>query len=489
MPPPALGPLRPVRPAAPLNVLLMVIDDAGIDQLAAYDDTNHYAEPYPYAATPNLDRLAAQGLRFRQCRVSSRCSPTRAQIQTGRYSFRTGVGGVVQESPAPNFGLQPSEVTLPKLLRKGGYRCAAVGKWHLGNSTVSGQPHAPDSWRVTPHTAGYEHFAGCLFNLNNPPAPPGRPDYFNWLRVENGLEAAETRYATTRQADDALRWLKHAPEPWFLYLPWSAIHGPFNWPPAALHSFGPTPPDQMTPGAEPRALNTRGRAMLEALDVEIGRVLDGIPPAVRARTMVLFVGDNGTDSALLRIHATDIRSLADRRPPSLAPYDARRFKNSMYEGGIRVPLLVQGPLVNQPGREVDHLVDGVDLFRTVLSIASLAPSIQIPPPPAVDGVDLLPLLVNPAAGPVRDFSFAEAFSPNGLPASGPLANPALSVQRAYVSAQGLKWIERQNVVSDTPPTPPRTEVFDVFQDPLELSPLDPAQHEELSLAMQELLAS
>jgi arylsulfatase A-like enzyme len=244
----------------------------------------------------------------------------------------------------------------------------------------------------------------------------------------------------------------------------------------------------VTPGDEPRAKNTRSRVMLEALDTEIGKVLGALSPAVLGRTMILVLGDNGTDSAVLHVHSTDISGPEDPTTPSTAPYDPERFKNSMYEGGIRVPFLAKGPLVSQPGRAVDQLVDGVDLFRTVLSIAAQSPQVTLPPIPAVDGVDLLPLFTNPAAGPVRKSSLAELFRPNGLPVTGPFADRRREVQRAFLDNDGFKLILRRALQPGSPELPP-AEVYNVFEDPLELNPLPPKEHPELFDGLEDLLAS
>lgn len=484
--------VRRSQPAAhaatgPYNILLMLLDDVGQTLLAAYDDKNAFAEPFPYAKTPNLDRLVQFGVRFTQARVSPRCSPTRAQVQTGRYAFRTGVGDLIVQSPVPGYALPRSERILPELLAPGGYRCGCVGKWHIGNSTVSANPSDPQSWRTTPNDAGYAHFAGCLFNLNNQPAPIERPDYYTWLRVVNGNAAIATRYATSVQADDAIDFILGGPEPWFLYLPWSAIHGPFNWPPKELHSFGPKPPDNEGKGGQPFAVNTRARAMLEALDKEIGRVLGALPRDVAARTMILVLGDNGAERSMLEIESTDITSPSDPTPPSTAPYDPARAKNTLYESGIKVPLFVSGPLVGAPGSTVEHLVDGVDLFTTVLSIAQRGGAAPTLPPFPVDGVDLLPLIEDPASGPVRSFSFSEIFEPGGLPATGAAASKKREIRRAYIDAQGFKLIVRRGGSFGTPGHPPRDEVFNVFEDPFELHALPPSEFKHLYGALDALL--
>ncbi len=174
---------------------------------------------------------------------------------------------------------------------------------HLFHDTVAANPRAANAWMHTPNDAGYPHFAGALYNVNSHPAPVERPDYYSWYRVENGEAAMNSTYTTIVQADDAIDFIQAGPEPFFLYLPWTAIHGPFNWPPNELHSYGPKPPDGDGEDGQPFAANTRARAMLETLDREIGRVLASMTPEVARRTMIVVIGDNGTEKSVLEIEA------------------------------------------------------------------------------------------------------------------------------------------------------------------------------------------
>ncbi len=231
------------------NVLLMVADDLGVDMLG------FYGEGVQTPPTPNIDSLAQQGVYFRNCCSNPMCSPTRATIQTGRYSLRTGLGMIITEH-APDLSLD--ELILPEILapQPYGYACAAIGKWHLGNQAGGGPDH--------PNLSGYSHFVGTLGNFNN------GNHFYSWPKVDNGTESICTTYATTDNVDEALAWITQAPEPWFCYVSFSAPHDPFHEPPPSLHTRALPPVD---PREEPRPFY---EATIEAVDTEIGRLLTGI---------------------------------------------------------------------------------------------------------------------------------------------------------------------------------------------------------------------
>jgi arylsulfatase A-like enzyme len=315
----------------------------------------------------------------------------------------------------------------------GGYSHAVFGKWHLGNAAVGGN--------ASPLVAGYGHFAGTLFGL----FPPN--DYFTWLRIEGDNTSWSTKYTTTSEVDDAIEWITNAKKPWFLYLPMHAPHKPFHVPPDGLHHV------LFTEDVDPRAKIDRRpylAAMVEALDTELGRLFDSIPSGALDETTVILVGDNGT--------APDVA------PPPLDPY---KVKDTVYEGGIRVPLIVAGPDVAQPGRQVSALVNTTDLFATVAELAQVdlgALSLQ-----TLDSVSILPYLRNPGQVPLRETVFAERFAPNG-------GSPT-EFQRAIRNAR-FKLIVRHRGPD---------ELYDLSIDPLELDPLPLGQLDPLQQANYDLL--
>ncbi len=355
------------------NILVLLLDDLGVDQLGLMGLGSEIAP------TPRIDTLAAEGILFTHAYAQSVCSPTRAAILTGRHGWRTGVSDGVSDDD--DFALSLDEVLIPEMLAGGGgtpYENAYVGKWHLGTLL--------DNMLEHPTMHGFSYYAGSLQGVSlSSYASDGLPqDYYDWERVENGVAARTTNYLEADQVDTAIARVGAMTEPWFLMVGLANPHNPIHEPPAELFS-GPEVGD--TEG------DHQFHWMIEAVDTEIGRLLDSIDPAVLGRTTVILLSDNGTKE--------------DRVAPDLDP---DKQKGTLYEGGVRVPMLVWGPLVSSPGREVDHLVEATDIFPSIAAIAgaTLDPLVQI------DGVSLLPYLVEPGSGPQRTSVFAEKTNKPGV---------------------------------------------------------------------------
>jgi PKD repeat protein len=378
--------IRRTRP----NIALIIIDDVGVEKLGVYGESPAGISP---PCTPNIDALAAEGLLFRNAWGNPLCSPTRATILTGRYGFRTGMGGIVDYNKA-DVGLSvPLETILPEVLFH--YDNSAVGKWHLA-SPEDGLQHPLDS--------GFRYFAGAMFNLPAPAIECGlgcpRPDctilgalgYYNWVKVYdllgNGIlqQACWTSYATADTADEAIARAQAMRAPWFLQVGFNAAHSPPEFPPSALCPVPGTCAVQhcQTGSTAPEVMN----AMVEALDTELGRTVAGIR-AVDPETYIIVVGDNGTAS-----YAAE--------GPSGGCFDPDRSKGTLFEGGVRVPLIVVGPGI-EPG-ECAALVNTTDIFATVTDLARIRY-------PAQDSVSLLPYLRGDMT-PRRSWIYAELFDPN-----------------------------------------------------------------------------
>jgi arylsulfatase A-like enzyme len=353
------------------NLVLVVLDDVGTDQLATYDE-----HPSP-ALTPTMDRLADEGTWFRNVWTTPSCSPARGTLMTGRHGFRNGLGRAIHVLTS-DFDLPLAERTLPEVLGEAGYATGSFGKWHLGSTSVSGPDH--------PRLQGFDTFVGSFGNLTDGHTQDGQPqDYFDWEVTRDGVPERTDVYATTFVVDEALAWVGSAPEPWFVHLSFQAPHTPFHVPPASLMSGGVGPSER-----------ARYQAMLEAVDTELGRFLDGLGDAA-AHTTVVVIGDNGTPGSV-----------------TTAPFDDTRAKKTLYEGGIGVPLLLHGAGVPAIG-ELGALTAGVDLFATLTDVAGVR--IPLADRGAMDSVSLVPYLLAPERSPVREVIYSEFFEPNGLPVS------------------------------------------------------------------------
>ncbi|HZM00164.1 MAG TPA: sulfatase-like hydrolase/transferase, partial [Planctomycetota bacterium] len=349
-------------PGSPPNILLLIADDLGVDLVGVYGE-----HPSP-AQTPVIDALAGQGLLFRHAYANPVCSPTRAALITGRECRRTGFGwGTNWYTEGTELPL--SEVCIPEAL-PAAYRRFAVGKWHLGSLKLSGTLH--------PNLQGFEHFRGCSGVF------PGfiGDGFYNWEKITDGVTSQCTTYATTQTVDDALELIESAGgDPWFAWLAFNAPHAPFHKPPANLHTYN-------LPANIQNSIPIHAKAATQAMDTEIGRLLDTLGPAVLANTIVIFVGDNGTDKFV-----------------TTAPYDPNKAKGTVYEGGVNVPLIIAGPGV-AAGAECAGLVSVTDLFATIMQLTGGSAT-------AEDSVSLVPYFSQPAQPSLRETVYVEFFKPNG----------------------------------------------------------------------------
>ncbi len=328
------------------NILVIVGDDMG------YADVGfHGCQDIP---TPNLDALAASGIRFSNGYVSGPyCSPTRAGLMTGRYQQRFGH----EFNPGAKQGLPTNETTLANRLQAAGYATGLVGKWHLG-----AQP------AMHPLQRGFGEFYGFL---------GGAHDYFKMGGILRGNEpVTELDYTTDAFAREAVAFIdRHQEKPWFLYLAFNAVHTPMQATDQRLAKFSST-------------ADTRRRtynAMMLALDEAVGRVRGKLRETnLEQDTLVVFFSDNG--GPVMR--GTSVNGSNN------APL--RGSKRTTLEGGIRVPFIVSWPGQLQPG-VYEHPVIQLDAHATALAAAG----VDIPPG-RLDGVNLLPFLQGANEEPPHD---------------------------------------------------------------------------------------
>jgi arylsulfatase A-like enzyme len=248
-----------------------------------------------------------------------------------------------------------------------GYDSACVGKWHLSGNL--GNLH--------PNNSGFAHFAGFLHGAV--------ADYFDWTKVVDGRSSPSSTYSTIDITNEAIASMESMPEPWFLYVAYNAPHAPLHVPPSELcHKGGCGSPfcSNLPPTASPPQL---GRAMVESLDAELGRLLNALED-VDPAAYVFLLADNGT--------APNV---------SVAPFLPAHAKGTLYEGGVNVPLIVRGPGVVHG--ECEALVSVVDLFATVTELAQS-------PAATEDSVSMVPYFADPALS-LRASVYTESFSPNG----------------------------------------------------------------------------
>ncbi|MCP4120757.1 MAG: sulfatase-like hydrolase/transferase [Bacteroidetes bacterium] len=351
------------------NVILIIADDLGIDYMEKY---GLGSDPAP---TPVLDSLADNGVLFSNAWTNPICSPSRANILTGKYGFRTGIGTAI--TGPTSVRLDTSEFTLPKAIKyQTGASTAMVGKWHLG--------HNSQAFRLNPNRCGFDLYSGNVEGQI--------PNYGLWTKTVNGSNSVIWNYATSEAVDDAIDWIDDQSGNWFLTLSFNAPHVPFHKPPNALHSFDALSGNQSQIDANPIPYF---KAMVESMDTEIGRLLDHLRSEGELdNTNIVFLGDNGTDSDVVQ-----------------APFDDARAKGTMYNGGVQVPFIVSGPSVISPGRTAGELVNSTDIFYTVLEMMGGNPDI-LPADVALDSRSFLPVLQNSSdSGSQRSWIYGDLFKP------------------------------------------------------------------------------
>ena len=340
----------------PPNILLILADDLGYAELGCQGSKD--------IPTPHIDSIARNGLRCTQGYVAATyCSPSRAGLMTGRYPTRFGHENNAVAGEKSGTGLSLRETTLPSRLKSLGYDTVCIGKWHLGFGPA-----------YRPTARGFDEFYGTLANT-----PFFHPTHFIDSRKSPEVVKVqdESFYTTDAYAQRAVEWLQaRTAAPWLLYLPFNAQHAPLQAPQKYLDRFA---------GITDQKRRTFA-AMLSAMDDAVGRVL----AAVRERgqeenTLVFFIADNGGPT----------QGTSSRNGP------LRGFKTNTYEGGPRVPFLVQWKGRLPAGRTYDLPVMNIDVTPTILAAAGK----PIDAAEKLDGVDLLPFLGGTATGRPHETMF------------------------------------------------------------------------------------
>ncbi len=354
--------------AAPKNILLLIADDYGVDSSALYNTTNTGAQLPP---TPNIASLASNGVVFTRAYANPVCSPTRACLLTGQFGFRTGVGDVVDSGPSLGTNL----FSLPRMFATNAalnYNVMQFGKWHLASG-----PNSPRN------VGGWTNFSGSI--------PGAVVNYTNWTKVINGTQFLNyTNYATLDVMQDATNWIgSRGTNPWFAWVAFNAPHTPLHLPPTNLC---------------PHYANLSGTAgdiaahpanyfdaMVEAEDTCIGKIMSWVN---LTNTHVIFLGDNGTANNVIQ-----------------PPFTNTRAKDSLYEGGTHVPLVIAGPSVFAPNRTNATPANMVDLYSTILEMAGINAALTIPTTNVIDGQSLLSVLQTNNLTQPR-WSYSELFGTN-----------------------------------------------------------------------------
>jgi arylsulfatase A-like enzyme len=466
------------------NILFIVMDDVGIDQMEIFG----YGGATP-PRTPNIDAIAHAGVRFRNVWSMPECSPSRAMFFEGRFPLRTNIRFAILANDLANSQLSPFEATTPKLLHQVDYESGLFGKFHLTSPTfnpfgngsprvlgwdffdgfLEGAPHPIDTTAggvsgtngTGPYTCGFVPEAGfpngantgACYRANNActmlskdanhptpgrscleqggifvpnqvcqAAPPSNLNfglengYYVWNRVLNqpdgtidqvALSDPRSRgYVSLATTDAAVQWINSRSGRWMATVAYANAHTPYQQPPVSLLPADSIPASGFNCTGNDRAgiasMRVLSNQMIEAMDEEIGRVLVNTGLARRSAdghidyhpeqtdTMVIIIGDNGTFAPGVKL-----------------PFDLNRAKGTVYQTGVWVPLVISGPLVTAPDREVRAMVNVADLFELFGEIAGVSVEDAVPKSRLIDSKPMLSYLTNSNQASIRQTNFTQ----------------------------------------------------------------------------------
>jgi len=418
------------------------------------------------SSTPTLDQLVREGLCLTQhYSASPVCAPARASLITGRYPHRTGVLDTLETRGLDRLALR--ERTLPELLKSAGYATGLVGKWHNG---------AFDA-RYHPNRRGFDEFAGFS---------GGWSPYWQWRLDRNGsFSEADGRYMTDVLTEEGLEFIRrHAREPFFLYLAYSAPHFPFEVPEADLKPF-----------VERGEFTTAVSAiygMVKVMDRGIARVVEELDRlGLRDNTLLMFSSDNGPQFGGKGKNCTDRFNCGFAGAKTL-----------VYEGGIRLPMVMRWPAGFDGARQISDMIHFTDWLPTLCALAGAG----APRDRKLDGIDIAPVLrAKRGKVPTERFWQWNRYAPDGecnaamRDGRWKLVRPALRELmlvrpedlRADVDAKynpgSRSEVDRDPLPARDHPAPPPPQLFDIEADPMERNDLAAAEPDRVA-RMTNLLA-
>jgi arylsulfatase B len=342
------------------NIIFIIADDLGWDAFGNYPGITSTK-----AKTPTIDSLAKNGITFTNYWVSPECAPTRASILTGKYGFRTGVGGV--QTPQTDV-LGSNETIIQKYITdktNNRYANALIGKWHVSGNA---QLNAPENF-------GVQFYSGLFTGAVT--------DYYNWTQTSNGIQQNITTYTTTHFVNQSVSWIQQQTKPFFLWLAFNAPHTPFHVPPSSLITNQTLVNTTTAINANPLPYYL---AAVEAMDKEIARLISSMSTTQKENTVFVFMGDNGTPSEVAQ-----------------QPFNTIKSKGSLFQGGINCPLVICGKGITRKNVIETALVQGPDMFATFSDIAGAGSSNY------QDAISLKPLFTDANANK-RSFTYSEMFN-------------------------------------------------------------------------------
>jgi arylsulfatase A-like enzyme len=347
------------------NFVIIMADDLGYGDISCYGNT--------YINTPNIDKLASEGVRFTDFHSNGAVSsPTRAALMTGKYQQRTGIEGVVTAKSHRHVGLNLDEITIAEELKKYNYNCGMYGKWHLGYSK-----------EYNPTLQGFDDYTGFVSGNIDYHAHIDQEGYLDWWKgatIDN-----EPGYSSDLITEYGVKYIKeHNPQktnkPFFLYLPHEAPHGPYQRRiDKVLREVGKAGTLAVNNDSIPLIY----KEMIEVMDEGVDRIMQALKEIGEyENTMVIFLSDNGAN-----INGNN--------------GVLRGYKGGVYEGGTRVPAIITYPNKIKKGTINKQTILTMDVLPTVLDFIGKKPGAE-----NIDGISIKENLINETKLPDRDVFFA-----------------------------------------------------------------------------------
>ncbi|HMJ64788.1 MAG TPA: arylsulfatase [Candidatus Binatia bacterium] len=358
------------------NIIFILADDLGYGDIGCYGQTR--------IKTPNIDQMATQGMRFTQCYAGTTvCAPSRSSLMTGQHTGHTRIRG------NQAYPLQPQDVTVAEVLKQAGYKTAAVGKWGMGLQGTTGTPSRQgfDEWfGYLSQTHAHDYYPTQLWRSSTSNQIEDQP-----VPIERNQDANKGLYAHdlfTMTASNFVRGSQHSS--FFLYLPYTIPHA--NNELGKKTGNGMEVPDDKPYSDENWPQPEKNKAaMITRMDAEIGALLQQLKTLkIHTNTIVFFTSDNGPHKE----GGTDPKFFNSSGP-------LRGIKRDMYEGGIRVPMIVWWPGKIKPGTVSDQVWAFWDFLPTAAEIAGAKP------PENIDGISMLPTLLGRAQTNQHEFLYWE----------------------------------------------------------------------------------
>lgn len=419
------------------NIVLIMADDLGYGDLGCYGQK--------LIKTPNIDALAANGIRFTNYYAGSTvCAPSRESLLTGMHTGHTAIRGNFLTDELEDPAMPKSKVTIAELLKKAGYRTGLIGKWGLG-----GEGNSPD-------TQGFDYSYGYLDQIQaHNYYPPFLYENGKKVMLANNSEDKKGDYSHHLFVDKTMKFLQESSvqKPFFLYLPYTLPHGKFVIPDNSAYA-----------DKDWSEQNKNYAAMITLLDQDVGRIIEQLKAkGLDKNTLIIFTSDNGGSGQFSKFFNSN------------GGY--KGYKTNLYEGGLRDPLIASWPGKIKKGQTAERIVAGWDFLPTICEAAGISP------PSKIDGISFYPTLVGKKQLPEHEYLYWEYYTYNYN-----WAKPESKQPRNWLDSRAVRMGKWKAHVKSTPTETLPMELYDLASDSGETNNVAD-QHPEIIKKLQAIMES